>query len=55
MNKESISEGKKSRPREEARFNREAEALRKNLEKRKKQQEERQKLKHLRDSEVQNS
>ena len=38
MNKEAVSSEKKSRPRAEARFEREAAALRKNLEKRKKQQ-----------------
>ena len=45
MEKEQDKKTKCSRPRAQARFEREAQALRKNLEKRKKQQEARQKLK----------
>ena len=45
MEKETDNTKKKCRPRAEVRFEREAQALRKNLEKRKKQQEARQKLK----------
>jgi len=45
MEKEQDKRSKCSRPRAQARLEREAQALRKNLEKRKKQQEARQKLK----------
>ncbi len=45
MEKEQDNPSKKSRHRAQTRFEREAQALRKNLEKRKKQQEMRQKLK----------
>ena len=51
MNKEAVSSEKKSRPRAEARFEREAAALSKNLEKRKKQQQARKQLKKQTDSE----